>query len=649
MKPRPPPSPTTKPVVKPRLRPPQRPPLVNAAMRPVRGVLALLPQSQPLEFQILGRTLLHAALVGIAAGVFGCLLFAALELVQHVVLERLIGYQPLHAVGEGSVIHGGVGATFRPWLLWLVPAAGALLGGLVSRFVPEARGGGGDATIEAFHAHGGAVPARVIWAKPLASVATLGTGGAGGREGPTMLIGAALGATVGRLLATTARERRVLMVAGVAAGIAAVFRTPLGAALLAIEVLYKDDFESEALVPSVLASVIAYSIAISVFGETTMFGRLPHYTFEPRQLPLYLALAVVIALGGSLFVGSMRLVQRVAPKLPGPVWTRPALGGLAMGIFATALILIVGPMVGRADRGMGVLGGGYGAAQIAITGADWFPATWTGVEILVLLAFAKMIASSFTIGTGGSAGDFAPSLAIGGLLGGAFGLAARLALDDPSIEPGAFALVGMGAFYGGIANVPLAALVLVSEMAGSYDLLVPLMLAEGVAFVALRRVALYPAQPRTTKDSPVHRATELDVLGALRCGELVRRDRAFVTLAPTTTGAELTHIVEAAAEQDVFPVVDATGSLCGLVSAESLRVIASNPDVRAVAIAADVMVAPVQVVLQTTLRAAAELMLERDLRAVPVLDDGAIVGLLDEHDLARAFLAAGAQPAGSRG
>ena len=116
-----------------------------------------------------------------------------------------------------------------------------------------------------------------------------------------------------------------------------------------------------------------------------------------------------------------------------------------------------------------------------------------------------MVATSLTIGSGGSAGDFAPSLAMGGLFGGAFGSAARLLFDDPSIDPGAFALVGMGAFYGGIAHVPLSALVLVCEMAGNYDLLVPLMLALGISSAALRKHALYEAQVPTQRDSPVHR------------------------------------------------------------------------------------------------------------------------------------------------
>ncbi|HEX5060650.1 MAG TPA: chloride channel protein [Kofleriaceae bacterium] len=604
----------------------------------MRGLVSLIaPADQPLELQILGRTLLHAALVGFGAGVLGCAFFAGAELLQNVLLEQLAGYEPLRAHGE-RVWGGAASSHFRWWLLAIIPALGALVGSLFARLAPECRGGGGDATIEAFHHHGGAVRRRVLWVKPLASIATLGAGGSGGREGPTMQIGAALGSTVGRHLRVTPRERRVLMVAGVAAGISAVFRAPLGAALIAIEMLYRDDFESEALIPSVLASVIAYSVSISVFGQTTLFGHLEPFAFKPAHIPLYIGLAIVVSVGASLFVGTLRLAQRLTARMPIVDWARPAIGGLLLGVFVVLFLHFIGPFVDHGDRGLGILGGGYGASQVAITGADWLPLGWRGVQILVLLAAIKIVASSLTIGTGGSAGDFAPALAIGALLGGAFGLAARLLFDDPTIHPGAFALVGMGTFYGGIANTPLAALVLVCEMAGSYELLVPLMLAGGVAFVALRRVTLYTAQVPTLRDSPAHRR-DVDPLSRLRCADVLRRDRAFVRFAPQTRIPALTKQVEAAADQDVFPIVDSAGALQGVIAAEALRVIASNPELHQVGVAADLMMPAVSIPLEADLRSAAQLMVARDLRSVPVIDaDGSIVGILDEHDIASATL-----------
>ncbi len=327
-----------------------------------------------------------------------------------------------------------------------------------------------------------------------------------------MLIGGAIGSTVGRLFAMGERERRILMLAGVAAGIAAVFRTPLGAALLAVEILYKDGFESDALIPAVLASVMSYSVVISIHGRTTLFGHSGDgFPFVPAHLLLYGVLAALvsllaIALSARPAAGA-RLVQ---PQPPAPLDPAGA-GRPGAGRVLDA---------GAGDRRAGsptcpVRGWGSWAAATARSSwpsRDRPGRPWAGARslLLAMLSLAKLVAASLTIGSGGSAGDFAPSLAMGGLLGGAFGQAAQLMLGDPRIDPAAFALVGMGAFYGGVAHVPLAALVLVCEMAGNYDLLVPLMLALGISCVALRRHSLYEAQVATQRESPIYRQPPAD-------------------------------------------------------------------------------------------------------------------------------------------
>ncbi len=608
-------------------------------LRPVRSILSLLvPEEPPLELQIVGRTLLHAALVGLVAGLVGSAFLWALEWTQDILLQSLCGYIPLRAAGE--TVHHGSTPAFRWFLLIVLPAIGGAICGYITKWSPEVRGGGGDAAIDAFHHKQGDVPSRVLWAKPLASIATLGTGGSGGREGPTMQIGAAIGAFVGKTLALSQRERRVLMVAGIAAGISAVFRTPLGAALLAIEVLYRDDFESEALIPAVLSSVIAYSVALSVFGTEPLFGQLPRFPFHPSQLPLFLGLALVVSIGATLFERAMRLSQGLFARLRGPAWLRPGLGGLGLGIFVVFLLLTFDPWIGNGHQGLGVLGGGYGAGQLAISGASWIDPGWTTVQLLLALALAKIVAAALTIGSGGSAGDFAPSIAIGGLLGGAFGGAARLLLHDPTIMPGAFALVGMAAFYAGIANVPLAALVMVSEVAGSYDLLVPLMLTEAIAMIALRKVNLYRSQPKSTKESPVHAR-----LLAMQCGDVVIREKKAVTLRVRQSIHEAADTIEAAPDQDVFPVLDDAGKVAGLLAAEALRAfVVDGTDIDA-AIVADAMLPPLVFDVRTDVRTAAVALVRADLRAAPVLDaDGMIVGMIDQHDIVRAMTMAGANP-----
>src|SRR6187455_2130766 len=183
----------------------------------------ILREATPAHLKVVGRTLTHAAIVGVAAGLMCAAFFALLELVQRMVLEDLGGYRPLRAAGETFLPELTEVRHFRPWLLALLPAVGALASGIISELAPETKGGGGDAMIDAFHRHEGVIRKRVSWVKALSSIFTLGTGGAGGREGPTMQIGGALGSLCARALGVSVAERRILMVAGVAAGIAAVF------------------------------------------------------------------------------------------------------------------------------------------------------------------------------------------------------------------------------------------------------------------------------------------------------------------------------------------------------------------------------------------------------------------------------------------
>ncbi len=615
---------------------------VPAGRRPFSALLA---ETSPLDLQLVGRTLLHAAIIGVVAGTVAVLFFGALELLEEFVLVGLVGYTPLRADGEKVFSHFFESSTVRMWLLPIVPAVGALLGGiLAAKVAPEVAGGGGNAMISAFHNQGGTMRKRVAGVKALASILTLGTGGSGGREGPTMQIGAALGSLVARGLKVSRREARILMLTGVAAGLSAVFRTPLGAALLATEVLYRDDFESDALIPALLASVVSYSIFISVYGESTLFAHSAHFPFVPAHLPLYALLSILLSLLAVVFLKTLASVKKLALRLPGPVWLRPGVGGLALGLFCTAVLWYVDRRLNTPGQGIGLLGGGYGAVQVAITGAPWLPSGWTGVELLLLLCGAKLVATSLTLGSGGSAGDFAPSLVLGGLFGGAFGRAAQLLLHDPRIDPGAFALVGMGTFYGGIAHAPISSLVMVCELCGSYDLLVPMMLAEGIAFVALRTQSLYTAQVPTRRESPAHRVPMVDILKALLVRDALVKGRSFASFAPATSASEMLHRVADTSWQDVFPVLDPGGKMIGIITVESLRVIASERELEGMTVAADILQPPLSLSPDDHLRTAVEAMQANTLREVPVIDaTGRIIGLLDEADISRSYLLATAK------
>lgn len=615
----------------------------EAPPRFVVGLLALARRinktRSPIALELLGRTLLHSVLVGAAAGLVGSCLYYLLERAEVLVLEGLAGYQSLRAGGELS--HSGERPEFRPWLLALLPAIGALIAGILStKFAPETRGGGTDAIIRDFHHHHGLVRGRVPLVKAAASIFTLGFGGSGGREGPTMQIGGALGSIIARALKVNERERRILLVAGLAAGVAAVFRTPLGAALLAVEILHRDDFESDALIPAVLASVTAYSVFISVFGEATLFTHAPNYPFIPAHLPLYGLMALIVSFAAAGFIGLLHLTRQLFENLRMPVWAKPALGGLLLGCLVVPILYYLGPLLGGAGRGIGLLGGGYGAAQLAITGMSWLPTGWAAVQLLTLLALLKALATSLTIGSGGSAGDFGPSLVIGGLVGGAFGRAAQLLLDDPRIDPGAFALVGMGTFYGGLAHVPIASLVLICELAGSYDLLVPLMLAEGIAFVALRHRSLYEAQVGTKRESPAHRdELVLDVLRETRVGDALVRDRPYISFERRTPAREVLEQSNNAAEwQDVFPVLGQDRRPLGVITTDVVRALATNPDLLDLMVAADLISTSACIDENDDLHTALERMLAHGVRELVVLDSAGFVGgFLDESEIQAAY------------
>ncbi|MFO0677025.1 MAG: chloride channel protein [Polyangiaceae bacterium] len=590
--------------------------------------------------RLAGRTVFHAMMIGGAVGSVACGFFALLQLADHLLLEGIAGYRQLRPSGEHGFDLGLARKSLVPIALVLLPAFGGLVAGwLAFRIAHETSGGGGDAYIDGFHRRGGLVRKRVAWVKMVATAFTLGSGGSAGREGPTMQVGAALASLVSRRFDVSPRERRILMVAGTAAGLSAMFGTPLGAAIFATEVLYRDDFESDALVPAVLASVTSYSIFVTAFpGHGELFAHAPRYPFAPLQLPLFAALAVVVSIFARVFVRSLDRTRKVFASSSVPVWARPAVGGLSVGLLAVSWILVVNPSLGLPDRGIGILGTGYGAAQGAITGGNWIPAGWSGVLVLATLAVVKIAATSMTLGSGGSGGDFGPSLAIGALVGGAFGRAAQL-LISPTIDPGAFALVGMGTFYGGIAHVPLSSLVMVCELAGNYDLLAPLMLAEGIAFLLLRRVKLYGAQPTSRFESPLHAAgTSLDVLKRMLVRDVYRVET-VATLTPSSSAGDIWRVLsEAPPTQDTFPVLDAKGAVVGLVSSDVLRQMGDSASLTNVLVAADIMVAPVAVRAEDDLHVGVERLLESGLREVPVLDaQGQVTGMLDEAHVTRAY------------
>jgi CIC family chloride channel protein len=513
-----------------------------------------------------GRWMVLALLVGVVAGLGGTLLTWGIEGLGSVLLGGIVGF---HVPGHGESATQTWSMPERPWMLLIVlPLAGLLVGWIVKTFAPEAEGHGTDAVINAYHRGRAIIRKRVVPVKLLASMLTIGAGGSAGREGPVAQVGAGFGSYLADLLRLGYHDRRVLVISGVAAGIGGMFRAPLGAALFAVEVLYSDpDFESEALIPAIISSIVSYVVVASLTGWSAIFHTNDIHFVRPHELLAYLVLGMVVAVVGVVYVKvfyGMR--DKVFRPMPIPGWTKPAIGGLLLALLALAL-----PQV---------LGGGYGWLQLTLD--EQLP-----LKLLLLLVPAKILATSFTISSGGSGGVFAPSLVIGGVTGAVFAdLAQRLA---PQLAPptAACVLVGMGGFFAGVAKVPIASLVMVAEMSGSYGLLVPMMLVSSVAYLLMRGVSIYEAQVPGRIDSPAHIGEfQIDILERLTVDEVMDRDQEVISV---PTGASFETVLEIVADtnQYAFPVVRIDGEVEGMFSINDVRRVMATPEVWPLLVASD--------------------------------------------------------------
>ena len=513
-----------------------------------------------------GRWLVLALLVGVVAGLGGTFLTWGVDWIGSVVLHDVVGFQ---VPGHGETADAGWNFPERPWFLLLVlPLVGLLVGWLVQTFAPEAEGHGTDAVINAYHRERAELRKRVVPVKLITSMLTIGSGGSAGREGPVAQVGAGFGSYLADLLRLGYHDRRVLVISGMAAGIGGMFRAPLGAALFAVEVLYSDpDFESEALIPAIISSIVSYIVVASLTGWNSIFHTADIHFARPHELFAYLVLGMVVAVVGVIYVKvfyGMR--DNVFARMPIPNWTKPAVGGLLLAILALAV-----PQV---------LGGGYGWLQLTLD--NQLP-----LKILILLLPAKILATSLTISSGGSGGVFAPSLVIGGVTGAIFAdLVGRVA---PQLAPptAACVLVGMGGFFAGVAKVPIASLIMVAEMSGSYGLLVPMMLVSSVAYLLTRGVSIYEAQVPGRVDSPAHIGEfQIDVLERLTVRQVMEPDQNVVSVHP---GASFDAVLEIVgdADQEAFPVVDEHGIVEGMFSINDVRRVMATPEVWPLLVASD--------------------------------------------------------------
>lgn len=386
------------------------------------------------------------------------------------------------------------------WLLAVLPALGALLGHmLIKRFAKLEHARGTDSAIKAYHQKNGYVTGTVITVKPIASVLTVGTGGSAGYEGPVTLLGAACGSFIARKMNLSVRARRILMAAGLAAGIAALFQAPLAGAIFGFEIFYSSsDIEDETVLPCFIAASVSYAVYAFLVGPSAwepIFTLDSQYNFSNglRLLP-YFALAVITAFGVRFYISFFRATEKAFEENRAPGWVKVLAGGLVTGAIGFFYPDILGTSYSVVHAIFAMGSGG----QLAGFGS----LTATGLMTLFVL---KVVATSFTVGSGGSGGLFAPALVCGGALGAATGVVLKAVFPDAiGIHPPAFALVGMAGFMASAIRIPITAIVMVAEMSGNHQLVLPAMWVCGISFWLNNGWALYRSQVHSQESSPAH-------------------------------------------------------------------------------------------------------------------------------------------------
>jgi len=596
-----------------------------------------------LDWRASGKWTVLSVAVGVVAGVGGVGFVLLTQAASHWALYALSGYLPGEAVGEWSPFAHPEAAEIRPGLLLLSLAVGGLLSGwLVYTFAPEAQGHGTDAAIDAFHNQRGLIRGRIPFLKTIASAITLGTGGSGGREGPIAQIGAGFGSFLGTALRLPARDRRILLAAGMGAGVGAVFHAPLAGAIFAAEILYSGpDLETDVIIPAATSSIIGYSVFRVItewllpgrgeFGP--LFGTLKVEFNAPLELVPYALLAGVLTVVGVLYIKTFHGMERLFQRSPIPRLLRPACGATLAGLVGVGLYLAVFP---GDRRVLAVLATGYGTLQLALTDA-----ASVGPALLLTVALVKILTTALTISSGGSGGVFGPSMVIGGCVGGAVGLWFDR-FWPALVDPQAFAVVGMAGFFSGSAHAPFSTIIMVTELTGSYELLLPTMWVSTLCFVLGRRWQLYVKQVPSRLESPAHRGDFLvDILEGIQVGEVFRPNLEQLRVIPESTSLE--EIVHQLPEtrQHYFPVTDSQGRLVGIFSHDDVRHYLYDETIWQLAVARDVMTAPVVAVspdddLNTALRRFTSLGSD-ELPVVAADEPTRLLGILRHRDVIAAY------------
>jgi len=570
------------------------------------SVLALLRRAVPNERQ---RLFALTVVIGGACGLAAVAFHQTIELVSHLAIDRALA------------------APGQSWIWWtlLVPTLGGLAAGMLLQYVvPNARGSGIPQVKVAYAGRGGPLRLRDAVGKFFVGALQIGTGSSLGREGPTVQIAAGLASRIGRLAGLSADNVRRLLPVGAAAGIAAAFNAPIAAVTFTIEEVV-GNLDQTVLSGVIVAAALAAIVERSILGTHPVFdipsgAGLDHAS----SLFLYAALGLIAALLSILFTDSLLALRkgfRGMTVLSGRA--KPAVGGLVTGALAVVAMGFVGTS--------GITGGGYSTLGAALAGK-------LAVDVLLTLCLLKIAATVFSYSSGGAGGIFAPALFIGGMVGGAVGALDVAIFHHGPASLGAFALVGMGAVFAGIIRAPITSVLIIVEMTGGYSLILPLMIANMLAYGIARHYRPVPIYDALLAQDGIdlHQRPIASALSGVRVADVPLDTRPYASFEPGTPLESLLAGLSSPERQEVFPVISA-GKVVGIVTLADLVSLAANPQLGDLVKAADLMRPVPTVTREDELRLAFEGMLANGVREMPVTDeDGRLLGFVDETSIAHA-------------
>lgn len=490
-----------------------------------------------------------------------------------------------------------ISTDYNLWLPLVPMLGGLLVGPIVFKFATEAKGHGVPEVMNAVARLGGIIRPRVAAAKTLASAICIGSGGSAGREGPIIQIGSAFGSTIGQLFRMSGDRVKILVACGAAAGISAVFNAPIAGVFFSLEIIL-GDFANKTFAPVIISSVTASVISRAFLGDHPAFD-IPSYSLVSAwEIPLYLLMGGVLGVLAVSFTRSLVFFEDTFEKLKISNWVKPAIGGLLLGILA-----LIYPQV---------LADGYETIRLTTLNQ-------MAVGTMVVLIAAKMLATCLTLGSGNSGGVFAPSLFMGAVAGGAFGVLVNHLFPGVTANPGAYAVVGMAAMVAGTTHAPITAMLIIFEMTSDYRIILPLM----VTVVAAQLVAgkLFEESIYTAKlmrrGVDIRGGKDRNVLKSHTVSEVM--DENFETIADSTNLLGIFGRIERSSES-YFVVVDRSGNMRGVISFQNIRNFLSQHSLDYLVIAADLVVADTETVFDTDdLDSTYKTFAVRDYKLLPVV------------------------------